>query len=120
MQYRVSRFYSEEALLLKPASRFGPRGNPTKYIRDQQSGAIKRAYLDGTFLGEGKKPCARCGRFPTAEGHDACLGVLDGVLNACCGHGSEDSAYVELRGGVILRGKPAIEKMRQIMDSKKE
>lgn len=33
------------------------------------------------------RPCARCGRMPTPEGHDACLGHIDGVKSACCGHG---------------------------------
>lgn len=32
-------------------------------------------------------PCVRCGRSPTPEGHDACLGYLPGVESACCGHG---------------------------------
>lgn len=36
-----------------------------------------------------ERPCKRCGRMPTAEGHDACLGHLDGVKSACCGHGVE-------------------------------
>jgi len=34
-----------------------------------------------------ERPCVRCGRMPTPEGHDACLGTLPGVRNACCGHG---------------------------------
>ena len=36
-----------------------------------------------------KRPCIRCGKYPTKEGHDACLGILDGVKFACCGHGVE-------------------------------
>jgi len=36
------------------------------------------------------RPCFRCGRMPTKEGHDACLGTLPGVTAACCGHGIED------------------------------
>jgi hypothetical protein len=49
------------------------------------------------------RPCARCRRMPTAEGYDACLGHLDGVTSACCGHGTErkfiketTSAFVRL------------------------
>lgn len=34
-----------------------------------------------------KRPCRRCGRSPTPEGHDACLGYIPGVAAACCGHG---------------------------------
>ena len=33
------------------------------------------------------RPCIRCGKPPTPEGHDACLGILEGVTAACCGHG---------------------------------
>lgn len=41
------------------------------------------------------RPCKRCGKTPTPEGHDACLGVIppqDGkaVIAACCGHGVEE------------------------------
>ena len=31
--------------------------------------------------------CVRCGKPPTLEGHDACLGHIDGAVGACCGHG---------------------------------
>ncbi len=35
-----------------------------------------------------ERPCGHCGRAPTPEGHDACLGALPGgVDSACCGHG---------------------------------
>ena len=37
------------------------------------------------------RPCKRCGKYPTSEGHDACLGKLENVNNACCGHGVENS-----------------------------
>ena len=36
-----------------------------------------------------ERPCRKCGRMPTPEGHDACLGTLPEVLWACCGHGAE-------------------------------
>lgn len=39
------------------------------------------------FLIKNERPCKRCGRFPTSEGHDACLGKLPNALAACCGHG---------------------------------
>jgi hypothetical protein len=51
-------------------------------------------------LGDGNgRPCIRCGRLPTKEGHDACLGMLRGVVSACCGHGVVDPfiMYVEDR-----------------------
>jgi len=34
------------------------------------------------------RPCVRCGRLPTKEGYDACLGFIDGAESACCGHGA--------------------------------
>jgi hypothetical protein len=37
-----------------------------------------------------ERPCKRCGRMPTSEGYDACLGYIPGVVSACCGHGKED------------------------------
>jgi len=31
--------------------------------------------------------CIKCNRLPTPEGYDACLGHIDGIASACCGHG---------------------------------
>jgi hypothetical protein len=31
--------------------------------------------------------CIRCKKYPTKEGYDACLGHIDNVISACCGHG---------------------------------
>jgi hypothetical protein len=33
------------------------------------------------------RACVSCGLFPTAEGHDPCLGTIPGATSACCGHG---------------------------------
>lgn len=41
------------------------------------------------------RPCARCGRPPTRDGHDACLGEIPGVLHACCGHGMEEPYVIK-------------------------
>lgn len=41
------------------------------------------------------RACGHCGKPNTPEGHDACLGALPGVINACCGHGSPNEAYVQ-------------------------
>lgn len=32
-------------------------------------------------------PCALCGRYPTKEGYDACIGKVEGASSVCCGHG---------------------------------
>ena len=50
------------------------------------------------------KPCKRCGRKPTKEGHDACLKNLPGVKFACCGHG-EQPGYIMFTDGRVLRGE---------------
>ncbi len=36
-----------------------------------------------------ERPCVRCNRLPTEEGYDNCLGYIEGVKSACCGHGIE-------------------------------
>ena len=36
-----------------------------------------------------ERPCIRCGKMPTEEGYDACLGYIKGARSACCGHGVE-------------------------------
>ena len=46
-------------------------------------------YLDTLKLIDDVRPCRRCGRKPTTEGHDACIGNVEGVSSACCGHGIE-------------------------------
>ena len=41
-----------------------------------------------------RRPCKRCGHGPTPEGYDACLGHIEGVKHACCGHGVEPGVLV--------------------------
>ena len=47
------------------------------------------------------KPCPKCGKLPTKEGHDACLGTLPGVKFACCGHGVTQG-YISFENGVRI------------------
>jgi hypothetical protein len=63
-------------------------------------------YDELTELAE--KPCKRCDRLPTGEGHDACLGTLPGVKFACCGHG-EQPGYIMFNNGVVIRGDFKVE-----------
>ncbi len=42
-----------------------------------------------------ERPCARCGRMPTPEGYDACLGHIPGATSACCGHGVEQPYIIK-------------------------
>ena len=63
------------------------------------------------------RPCGKCGLPFTPEGHDGCLGTLPGVMNACCGHGCTESAYVQFWNGERLSGKAAINTMNAMKDS---
>ena len=53
------------------------------------------------------RPCGFCKMMNTPEGHDGCLGELPGVMNACCGHGELNAAYIQFEGGRIIRGSLA-------------
>ena len=55
-----------------------------------------------------KRPCGRCGRLVTANGHDPCIANLPGVRNACCGHGEEVGAYVQFDDGRRVSGAAAL------------
>ncbi len=59
-----------------------------------------------------ENPHRRCGCCALAnrpDGHDACLGAVIGVANACCGHGAEDNAYVAFDDGKRIGGRRALE-----------
>ncbi|WP_417788192.1 hypothetical protein [Stutzerimonas xanthomarina] len=60
-----------------------------------------------------ERPCGHCGQHNTPEGHDACLGTLPGVTNACCGHGDERLAYIQYTSGTEKRGADAIAAFKQ-------
>ena len=48
----------------------------------------KWIYIDNSESIKNKeRSCSRCGKFPTPEGYDACLGYIKGAYSACCGHG---------------------------------
>jgi len=53
--------------------------------------------------------CGHCKKDDTKEGHDNCLGILPDVMNACCGHGIEDEAYIQFWNNRRIGGKEAIE-----------
>lgn len=72
------------------------RGNEFVYADTNESTAGNRRH------------CGHCGASDTPEGHDGCLGTLPGVLNACCGHGQEQEAYVQFTDGKHLEGREAL------------
>jgi hypothetical protein len=53
-------------------------------------------------------PCVKCGKLPTKEDHDACLGTLPGVIDTCCGHKVKE-AYINFENGLTIRGSLVIE-----------
>ena len=61
-----------------------------------------------TVTGWQNRPCGHCQQFNTKEGHDACLGTLIGVMNACCGHGDNKEAYVQFLDGNVVNGKDSL------------
>ncbi len=60
-----------------------------------------------TILTHKDRECGNCGRHKTKDGHDSCLGIIPGVINACCGHGNKDEAYLQALDGTVIQGKIA-------------
>lgn len=51
-------------------------------------------YLDTREPVDNKRPCLKCGKIPTVEGYDACLGFIPGIKSACCGHGVSEKIMI--------------------------
>jgi len=69
---------------------------------------------EGNYLDSyGKDVCGHCGKKRTPEGHDGCIGTLENVMNACCGHGETKMAYVQFWDGKIIDGKEALKYINQ-------
>lgn len=66
-------------------------------------------HVAGTGSGQ-IHPCIHCDKLPTKEGHDGCIGTLptQHVMNACCGHGSDNQAYVQFWNKPRIAGQEAI------------
>lgn len=62
--------------------------------------------------------CIKCGKPPTKEGHDGCLGTLDEsvVMNACCGHGRDDMAYIQFWDTECIRGEEALKFIERLKE----
>ncbi|MCM3257046.1 hypothetical protein M3664_04525 [Paenibacillus lautus] len=75
-------------------------------------------FLDGQWVfSDTKEPtqttydtraCGYCSMQATPEGHAACLGTLQGGMNACCGHGVREGAYVQFLDSSCVRGEDAL------------
>lgn len=51
----------------------------------------------------GERPCGKCGKVFQGD-CDPCLGMLPGVVNACCGHGVAAESYIKFSNGITVRG----------------
>jgi len=38
--------------------------------------------------------CKKCGKQPTPEGYDACMGHIPGAKSVCCGHGVKGKVLI--------------------------
>ena len=78
----------------------------------------KWTYSDGRIpTSVERTDCGFCGRERTGEGHDGCLGTLPKsvIMNACCGHGRADDAYIQFWNGVCIRGKKAVAMIHRLL-----
>jgi len=76
------------------------RGHVILYLNNEW------VYADNKKPITGKRQCVRCGRKPTQERYDACLGYLPKVSSACCGHGVEDPYKIKnIKKGTIYDKK---------------
>lgn len=79
------------------------RGHPISYVDDRW------VYSDTSTPTVGnERDCGHCGEPNSKEGHDGCLGTLPGIMNACCGHGDLEEAYVQFSPGNCVRGLDAV------------
>ncbi len=76
---------------------------------------IKVGHNDWTYADTGEptlsdpfRECGHCNLPNREDDHDACLGEIPGLMNACCGHGVDDDAYVQFSDGSVLQGDGAI------------
>lgn len=80
------------------------RGNKTEFINNEW---VYSDTKQPVALNHKERPCGNCGKDRSVEGHDACLGTLIGLMNACCGHGNIEEAYVQFWDGECIHGKDA-------------
>ena len=76
------------------------RGHSIEFINDHW------VYLDTKELVSSIKDrdCGNCGRVNTKDSHDPCITNLKYTMNACCGHGESEEAYIQFSNGFCIRG----------------
>jgi len=80
------------------------RGNDTEFINNKWVYSDTKEPVSENYK---HRPCGHCGKICTEEGHDGCLGTLIGAMNACCGHGNIDEAYIQFWDGSRIGGEDA-------------
>lgn len=80
------------------------------------------AIYTSDMAGSGQRGiCIKCGKGPTKEGHDGCLGTLPGqIMNACCGHGTKSCAYIQYWDRSRISGDDAIAEQERLKIMKEE
>jgi hypothetical protein len=66
------------------------RGHLVEYDWNKE----KWLFADNGDVVDDSMSCKKCGKMPTNEGYDHCLGKLEGVKHACCGHGVEEGYVI--------------------------
>ncbi|KZX13492.1 hypothetical protein [Methanobrevibacter filiformis] len=59
-------------------------------------------YADTREIADESRPCTKCGQMPTSEGHDSCIGYVEGADYVCCGHGKEHGIIMLKNGRNII------------------
>lgn len=80
------------------------RGHPIVFINDEW--LYKDSRQPTVWFKD--RPCGFCGARNTVDGHDGCLGILPGIMNACCGHGQAKETYVQFLDGISISGESAV------------
>ena len=84
------------------------RGHQIEFIDDEFVYCDTKESTADTWK---ERPCGHCGLWNTPEDHDGCLGTLPGLMNACCGHGNINVAYVQFWDKTCIRRDDALEIM---------
>jgi hypothetical protein len=82
---------------------------------------VEFVYVDNgeTTVGN-RRPCGKCHKPDRDDEHDACLGSLPGVVNACCGHGDPTQSYIVFTNGITVRGFIEVKRETLIIEDLQE
>jgi hypothetical protein len=78
-----------------------------KYVRGHEviirwPNGEKDIYSDTKKHIDDSRPCSRCGKSPTEDGHDSCIGYVEGAAYVCCGHGKEHGVIMLKNGRNLI------------------